>query len=250
MGDKFDIEIKQAFSKVKEDIFFIKNHLKELENKIKDQTQENEGLFKKINDVYEVIKGIKDSSTGNEGVKQSINQSLSNQSIIKQSINQSSTSEPVNGNNSVYNEEQGNEGVKQLSNHLSTNQSINQSLSNQSQDREEQIKKVTNKLNTAFLTLSKQELKLFLTIYQLEDENIIPTYKNISQKMQLSESCLRAHLSSLLRKNIPLHKTYFNNRIVQVSVSKEFRVLNLKQRLINLYYESDPHQKTLFDTII
>ena len=198
MGDKFDIEIKQAFSKVKEDIFFIKNHLKELENKIKDQTQENEGLFKKINDVYEVIKGIKDSSTGNEGVKQS----------------------------------------------------INQSLSNQSQDREEQIKKVTNKLNTAFLTLSKQELKLFLTIYQLEDENIIPTYKNISQKMQLSESCLRAHLSSLLRKNIPLHKTYFNNRIVQVSVSKEFRVLNLKQRLINLYYESDPHQKTLFDTII
>ena len=50
-----------------------------------------------------------------------------------------------------------------------------------------------------------------------------------------------------MKKNAPLVKQKLNNKRNLLSIRKDFKALNLKQRLINVYYESDPHQTTLFD---
>ncbi len=240
MGAELEQNIKASFSKVKEDIQNLSETLEEIKGVLKKQDTQIESLFGEIKALKEnYITPYTQSSIGGKGADKSINQ-LINQSINHQSINQA---DPViNTIKDLYSPKGGNQKI---------NQSINQSPINQSTDQSinhmEQLKGLTQDLSAIFLSFSKQELKLFLTIYQLEDENIEPTYKAISAKMQLSEHCVRGHLSSLLKKNAPIIKKRLNNRTTLLSLLADFKALNLKKRLISLYYDSDPHQKTLFD---
>jgi hypothetical protein len=243
MGD-LDQNLKIAFSKVKEDINNLAEEIKSMKQTISDQNKKINELYSKIEDFMTISKDPKtESSIGNEGVNQSINH------LINQSINQSIT------NQSLINEKPSKSIEKEeFKPDLSTidfNQSINQSSINQSFNQsinqKTELKQLAININQSFLSLSKQELKLFLTIYQLEDDGIEPLYHILSQKMQLSEHCIRSHISSLMRKNIPIIKTRLNNRINLISIRKDFKALNLKQKLISIYYNVDPHQKTLFD---
>ncbi len=135
----------------------------------------------------------------------------------------------------------GNDGVNQSFNHLINQQSINQSYADPN------LLALKTNLEAIFRRLSKQELKVFLTIYQLEDENIEPNYFEIANRMQLSEHCIRSHISALVHKNVPLTKKRLNNRTNVVHIRSDFKALNLKQKLISMYYETDPHQTTLFE---
>ena len=65
--------------------------------------------------------------------------------------------------------------------------------------------------------------------------------------MELSEHCIRSHISALIKKNAPLIKKRLNNRTNLMFIRPDFKALNLKQRLINMFYETDPYQTTLFD---
>ncbi len=247
MVEGFEQNVRQAFLKVKEDIQVLKNSQEK-------QTQENKQICEKLNEILEKIKGLEtktkitksDSSIGNEGANQSINHPI-NQSINHQSSNHEELTEIASNSVKTYFNEENK--PNQSSNQSITNQSINQSRAqfNQMEEKEQPMKAIAKDINTIFSTLTKQELKLFLTIYQLEDDGLEANYKAVSHKMQLSEHCIRSHLSSLFRKNIPLTKSRMGNKLNLLSVRKEFRALNLKQRLINLYYDSDPHQKTLLN---
>ena len=97
--------------------------------------------------------------------------------------------------------------------------------------------------------LTKQELLTFLTIYQLEeDKGEGVTYGEISSKIELSEGCIRTYITSLIRKGAPVLKQKYNNRIVYLSIPKEFRDLNIKQVVLDQYYRNDPHQRQLSDS--
>ena len=52
-----------------------------------------------------------------------------------------------------------------------------------------------------------------------------------------------------LRIKIPIIRKKLNNKRTILTISKDFKSLGLKQKLISLYYESDPKQTTLFDRI-
>jgi len=82
--NNFEQNVKLSFSKVKEDIFHLKNQLKDLENQQKIQKEETDKILPKLNEIFKVLEDLKSKvSTGNEGVNQSINH------LINQSINQS-----------------------------------------------------------------------------------------------------------------------------------------------------------------
>ncbi len=261
MGEMIEQNLKSAFSKVKQDIHLLSENLKGVEGlkaELKTQQEIIKDLSLQIKELQKSIDSIKTkSSIGNEGVNQSINH-LINQSSTNQSINQDL--EDLSQNNSEISQNRGNKEVNQSFNQSIKHQSINQTPqlnekipNNQSfnqsinQIDEKPIKTFAANINQVFLSLSKQELKLFLTIYQLEDEGIEGSYKHLSQRMQLSEPCIRSHLSSLLKKNTPIMKLRLNNNTNLISIRKDFRTLNLKQKIINLYYDSDPNQKTLLN---
>ncbi|MBI5871635.1 hypothetical protein HZB88_00955 [archaeon] len=101
-------------------------------------------------------------------------------------------------------------------------------------------------LQHRFLSLSNQEFLTFLTLYHLEDEVGKVTYPLIAKTLNLSEGCIRTYMSSLIKKGIPIIKVKINNRVTLLSLSQDFRSLNLKKTLSDLYYtRSDAEQKHL-----
>ena len=86
-----------------------------------------------------------------------------------------------------------------------------------------------------------------MTIYQLDETNEGVTYALLAEKMTLTETCIRAYTSNLFKKGLPLVRTKINNKITLVSVKGDFKSLNLKEKLLALYYEKDPYQTSLFD---
>ncbi|MBS3112188.1 hypothetical protein J4459_02905 [Candidatus Woesearchaeota archaeon] len=107
-----------------------------------------------------------------------------------------------------------------------------------------------SKLNQVFGLLPKTELRVFLTIYQMEDENYDEiTYFELAKRIKMSEAGLRSYISSLIKKEVPLERLKsLDGKSIILRINRDFKTLNLKQKIINLYYESDPNQKTLFES--
>ena len=117
-----------------------------------------------------------------------------------------------------------------------------QSFNNQSLDIQSLKKNLEEKINN----LTNQEFLVFLTIYQLEEDlgrNV--TYEDLSLKLRLSTGCIRSYLSSIIKKGLPVLKKKINNRTITLTLHQDFKELNLKERLTNLYYHKDPNQTRL-----
>ena len=102
-------------------------------------------------------------------------------------------------------------------------------------------------INKTFKRLSKQELRTFLAVYQQEEEGHEITYFSIAQDLNITESCIRGYIASLLKKQAPIQKIKLNNKKVILRINPDFRQLNLKNKLVSLFYEIDPYQTRLFD---
>lgn len=134
----------------------------------------------------------------------------------------------------------GNKGVKQINKQINK-QTIKQLSTSLSTDF------LKNLLEQQFKTLTKQELKVFLTIYQLEEEKGSVSYNDLANSMGLTTSCIRVYTAGLIRKQLPLTKSKIKNKEVILSIKEDFRSLNIKDKLINLYYEIDPNQTKLIN---
>ncbi len=104
---------------------------------------------------------------------------------------------------------------------------------------------IKSDIEAVFNRLTKQEFLIFLTIYQQEEEKHTVTYNIISHYLKLSTGCIRTHITNLLRKGAPIIKTKINNKILILGINNDFKALNLKQALINMYYQIDSSQATL-----
>ena len=138
----------------------------------------------------------------------------------------------------------GNEGVlsKQASEQASK-RANNQALAKHSED----IKGYNDDIEAHFSSLTKQEFLIFLSLYQLEEEMGPVKFLDLANYMKLSEGCIRAYVYKLIIKGTPITKEKTNNRIVNLSVSPEFRALDLKKRLTDLFYALDSSQKRISD---
>ena len=214
--------IKLAFSKVKSDIEVLQNEILSSKQAIQEGKETIESLKSKISELKEILLELKSQfSTGNEGV-QSINHSTINQSLTEHS-------------------EEWTEHSKDLRN---SSQSIMQHPLRSSTFSK--VRELNEALSKTFQSLTNQEFKVFLTIYQLEDERGRATYGDLALKTSLTSGCIRGYVSSLILKGAPIVKTRQKNRQASLTIDNSFRSLGLKEKLINLYYQQDPQQTTLF----
>ncbi len=203
----FRKNIKLAFSRVKEHIIHIESQLKANKEELSQYKEEILNLRKEL-------------------------ESLRNE--LKFRVEDQKPSKPQNqGSDEVSN---GNDGVYSFT-HSFNKHSFN-SYSHNFRGFKQDFDKIFN-------SISHQEFITFLTIYQLEEEKVKVSYFDVAKKLNLTEGCIRTYVSSLLKKGLPLMKRKHNNKQVFLHISPEFRALNLKQKLIDTFYRSDPNQKTL-----
>ncbi len=259
-------KLKQAFSRVKKDFESINEKIEKLEVRLDTQTSKINEIWPKINEILEEIKS-KNKEFPEENFSDQALKRLSERASERASERLSASKfKQENGVlkliNDNYDTSTGNEGAKRLSASLSDQASTKRALSERASERlsaslsdqkttanqhlDKDLEELKQKLDSIFFKLSKQELKLFLLIYQLGDDEIPSTTKTLSSKMQLSESCVRAYLSSLFNKKVPIEKFRVNNKTNIWVIKKDFKALNLKRRLIDLFYYGDS-QKTLLN---
>lgn len=168
-----------------------------------------------------------DSSTGNNGVRQTDRQT--DRDLVN----------PVEDSNlAVLSDLTPRQTVRQTDRQLDSQQHPKNS-----------IYSFKDSINNTFESLSKQEQRALLAIYQLEDDGIQEiSYWELAQEMKVSESCVRDHIRGLIKKKAPITKKKVNSNLrVLLGISKDFKSLGLKQKLINLYYNTDPDQTKLFE---
>ena len=231
-------KIKKSFSKVKEDIESLKTQLNEVKSLIEALSKKD--IFSKKSEEKDVkVPSTPEevSSTGNQGVYAGIHSFIHSfdrhsTGIHSTDTRQAETDRQQTNQNLLQNPINQQIGLTNFQNNQQTN--VSWSSSNLKQ------------IDSLFLTLTKQEFITFITIFQLEEDiKRGISYLELSRHMSLSEGCIRTYVSQMLKKGIPLQKIRLNNKLTLLLIEKEFKALNLKQRLLSLLSKTDLNQTTL-----
>jgi len=191
--------LKEAFIKIKEDIYYLKEEIIKLNKKINNiqttptyntlQTPQQTNKPTHIQttpthniDIQPLYKQNKPISTGNSGVP---------------------TNKPTN---QQTNQQAQNMNFKDINNIL------------------ESLDNAKKEIRLKFKKLTPQEMLVFSTIYLLEEQKYNEiTYKKIAIDLKLSESSIRDYINKLINKGIPINKTRQNNKIIILNISKDLK---------------------------
>jgi hypothetical protein len=216
--------LKQGFSLLKEainEISLLRNEIKELKEQINDckypailqvedstSRQINKTVTANSTDISTVpqeIGGFKYpnlmSSTGNEGVSTNRQTDIPTDELSLNNPILPDLTDPVNFNNS----------------------SIESNIQEAS-DILDSLDRLKKEVRRKFRRLTPQEMNVFSTIYQLEEQNPMDSnYKVIASKLHLSESSIRDYVQRMTNKGIPIKKHKIDNKKVILSISSELK---------------------------
>jgi hypothetical protein len=82
---------------------------------------------------------------------------------------------------------------------------------------------IKKEIRQKFKRLTEQELLIFSTIYQLDEDVGYSDYKSLSNQLNLTESSIRDYIGRLIKKGIPVEKTKINNKSIQLNISKDLK---------------------------
>lgn len=216
--------IKDAFQKVKQDIDLLKEEISSLRQLL--QTT-NKGL---------------------ESLKKEFQQKLNNQNISNSDFNF-----PLNNstNNLILPTDMGCVGTNPTDNLLfkapkdenltistgnkgvptnrqtdkQTDQHIEKSSFDNAFDIINSLDSIKKEIRNKFKHLTEQEFIVFSVLYQLNETKGPIEYKDLSSKLNLSESSIRDYIGKLIKKGIPIEKNKINNKIIKLSISENLKKL-------------------------
>jgi len=252
-------KIKEAFYKIKKDINLLHNEIAFLKQNLRKTRQEMISIceiLEKINENIEKI-SLKNTKKHPETPFNPIQHSSTHKPIEQTVSTHSSThnlpSEPFKPKNMVFST--GNQGVptdRQTDRQTDTqhtfslkepfktekktikteeeSSSFHTPLSTTSLDSIDNAAKILDSLDSIkkeirlkFKRLTDQELLVFSTLYQLDEETGHTEYKSLAKKLNLTESSIRDYIGRLIKKGIPVEKKRINNKIIHLSVSKNLK---------------------------
>lgn len=150
-----------------------------------------------------------------------------------------------------FNFSSGNEGVvNSQQSTINNSQQSSTMINNPQQSTIENLKKDIDKINSSltfkFKSITDRELSVFLAIYDLELEKSEVSYTEIANKLKLTESTIRTNVNSLIKKGLPIQKERFFNKKVTLTISQDFRNLNLLNKILEIR-KPNIIQRTLLD---
>jgi hypothetical protein len=218
--------IRQAFSKVKEDMIYLSNEL----NNLKYEINEIKSL------IISLQRGL--TSPTDQQTNQQVYPTHSNIPTDIPTVPQE-----VGGLKSQKTDfSTGNEGVPT---NRQTNQQTDQQTPFQSENIEQNIKKANfifnsldslkKEIRNKFKRLTPQEMTVFSSIYQLEElDPDNTTYKQIASNLKLSESSIRDYVIKIINKGIPIKKQKIDNKKVVLSISPELKKVATLSTIMHL----------------
>jgi len=93
---------------------------------------------------------------------------------------------------------------------------------------------IKKEIRLKFKRLTDQELLIFSTIYQLEEEAGEANYRIIAEKLNLTESSVRDYIGKLIKKGIPIEKNKINNKNINLSISQNLKKIASLSTILQL----------------
>ena len=221
--------IKASFNKVKEEIYSIKKNIinlnEELES-IKDLLRElvdeiNTQKLQKIAEIppysyqtdNQTLRQINETHNVNKTDNKTVPQEI--EGLINQNIGIST------GNRGVKTDRQTDRQTDKI------DQKSSVSIEADIQEASfilDSLDRLKRDIRLKFKRVTEQEMSVFSTIYQLEEEYPQEiTYKKIAKNLNLSESAIRDYVRRMLLKGIPIKKEKINNKKVILSISEDLK---------------------------
>ncbi len=82
---------------------------------------------------------------------------------------------------------------------------------------------IKKEIRLKFKRLTDQEILVFSTLYQLDEESEYVDYKTIALKLKLTESSIGDYIGRLIKKGIPVEKKKINNKTIHLSISNSLK---------------------------
>ena len=98
----------------------------------------------------------------------------------------------------------------------------------------ESLDNLKKEIRLKFKRLTEQELLVFSTIYQASEEKGHTDYKNLSEKLNLTESSIRDYIGRLIKKGIPVEKVKINNKTIHLSISQNLKKIASLSTILQL----------------
>ncbi len=226
--------VKEAFHKVRQDMDSMKEEL----NLIK------KGLIETRERMVEICEIIKKLGTKTEipSQKQDLDTSTHKETIPTTSTHPSTHNSPLKPlKPTILPISTGNEGV---STDRQTDRQTDKNTENQAKNSQNSIDNAAEMLDSLdnikkeirlkFKRITGQELLVFSTIYQLDEEQGHADYKEISERLKLTESSIRDYVGRLIKKGVPVEKKRINNKTIILNISQNLKKIASLSTILQL----------------
>lgn len=224
-------QIKNAFAKVKQDIYFLSQQIAILSENLEKITGKN----------------TKNSNFTETDISTKIheNQALStNLSTMKYPF------KPLKHHNLAIST--GNQGVstdRQTDRHIDNNPPISSGKTgfypkkpekteildiDQAADILDSLDQIKKEIRLKFKRLTEQEMLIFSAIYQLEEERGYADYRTIANILNISESSTRDHVGKIIKKGVPVEKRRENNKKIKLYISQNLKKITSLSTILQL----------------
>jgi hypothetical protein len=200
--------IKDAFSKVKQDMDLLKVEIDTLKQTIEELTRtiqqipQDQQTNISITPTHNLIELSKQSLYGLESPKSEV--SIGNEGV------------PTNQQtNKPTNQRIGNEGVPSKVQHINQLERAHEILTS--------LDELKKEVRIKFKRLTEQEMLIFTIIYSSQEQGFIVDYPLIASKTGLSEISIRDYVRKIILKGIPLEKLKINNKKIALQVSAQLK---------------------------
>lgn len=243
-----DGKVKDAFRKVKKDIFSLGNEIGELREELTDLKLELRNISDYINKFKAKIvkKEITTYPTHNatHPKKNATHKEIATHNSYLEALRRSNLKSST-GNQGVPTDRQTNRQIDIRHKNKGKKEVIEDHKEKKEKSAEisglDRAKDILNSLDTLkkdlrlkIKKLTDQEMRVFSLIYQLDQEGELVDYALLSQKMGLSQGTIRDYIYKIINKGIPIKKERINNKKVILHISEDIKKMASLDTIIKL----------------
>jgi len=247
--------LKEAFDKIKQDIFSLKLEVSDLNYKIESLSLENNELKERIalnsnpatpthipTDNNPLI-----STPTHIPTHQQPSQDLQDQNIDISTRNKGVPTDKPTNRPTIQQTNQPTDYANVVTPQIQFSKDINSrqignSSHNSNIDSFERASEILNSLDSLkkeirlkFKRLTNQEMLVFSTLYTLEEQELDEiSYKTLAQHLRLSESSIRDYITKIVTKGIPIIKIRLNNKKIVLRISPDLQKIASLSTIIKL----------------
>jgi len=223
-------KVKDAFRKVRSDIDSLSQEMNKLRNDVYEITEILKQITSKIEDFSE--KTFKNTPTHNPEISTSSTHPSTHQHSLEplKALNS-----PIStGNQGVPTDRQTDRQTDKNTQNPLNETNIGQNIIDHAAEILDSLDSAKKEIRLKFKRLTDQELLVFSTLYQFDEEFGYTDYKALAKHLNLTESSIRDYVGRLIKKNIPVEKVRINNKNIHLKVSDNLKKIASLQTILHL----------------